>query len=67
MALFRDIIKDYGKDSKLICDPFMGSGTTAIACKQLGINFIGFEISKEYCEIANKRLQQENLNTFFNG
>ena len=45
----------------LILDPFMGSGTTAVACKQLNRNFIGFEISPEYVEIANKRLAQETL------
>jgi len=45
----------------IVLDPFVGSGTTAVACKQLGRNFICFEISKEYCDIANKRLKQENI------
>lgn len=36
----------------LIVDPFMGTGTTLIACKKLGINGIGFDISEEYCKIA---------------
>jgi len=45
-------------------DSFIGSGTTAIACKQLNRKFIGFEISPEYCKIANKRLEQENLTKF---
>jgi len=40
----------------LILDPFIGSGTTAIACKQLGRNFIGIEINPDYVEIANRRL-----------
>ena len=48
-------------ENELVLDPFMGSGTTARACKDLGRNFIGFEISAKYCEIANKRLQQELL------
>jgi len=39
-----------------ILDPFMGSGTTAVACKQLKRNFIGIEISPEYCKIAEKRI-----------
>jgi len=43
------------KNNKL--EPFLGSGTTAVACKQLNRNFIGFELSPEYCEIANKRLK----------
>jgi len=45
----------------VVIDPFLGSGTTARACKDLGRNFIGIEISKEYCEIAEKRLAQETL------
>lgn len=45
----------------LVYDPFMGSGTTARACKDLGRNYIGSEISKEYCDIAEQRLRQEVL------
>ena len=41
-----------------VLDPFMGSGTTAVACKKLNRQYIGFEISKEYCEIANKRITE---------
>lgn len=40
-----------------ILDPFLGSGTTAVACKQLNRNFIGIEISPEYCKIAEERLK----------
>lgn len=49
------------QENEIVLDMFMGSGTTAVACKQLNRNFIGFEISKKYIEIANKRLQQDNL------
>lgn len=45
----------------IILDPFLGSGTTAVAAKQLSRNFIGIEISPEYCEIARQRLKQEIL------
>lgn len=37
-------------------DPFLGSGTTAVAAKKLGRHFLGFEISAEYCRIAEERI-----------
>ncbi len=45
----------------LVLDPFMGSGTTAEACIRLKRKYIGFEISKTYCEIANERVFQGRL------
>jgi len=49
--------------SETVLDPFMGSGTTGVACKELGRNFIGIEISPEYFKIAERRINQtmENL------
>jgi len=46
-----------------VLDPFMGSGTTGVACKELGRNFIGIEIEPKYFEIAQRRINQtmENL------
>jgi site-specific DNA-methyltransferase (adenine-specific) len=43
----------------LILDPFMGSGTTGMAAKVEGFEFIGIEIDKDYCEIAKKRIYGE--------
>ena len=40
----------------MILDPFMGSGTTAVAAKNLGRNFVGIDISAEYCEMSRERL-----------
>ena len=45
-------------EGDIICDPFMGSGTTALACIKTNRNYIGFEISKEYCEIAEDRIKK---------
>lgn len=40
----------------VVLDPFMGSGTTAVACKELNRQYIGFELNPKFYEIANDRL-----------
>lgn len=46
---------------EIVFDPFMGSWTTARACVDLGRNFVGAELSAEYCEIGRQRLRQQVL------
>jgi len=47
--------------AKTVLDPFMGSGTTAIAALNNGIDYIGIDISPEYCEMARSRIDKERL------
>lgn len=47
-------------NAKVVFDPFMGSGTTALACAELGVSFIGSEISEEYCNQAKLRIKKTN-------
>ena len=61
LPLMKWILNNYSKNDDTILDPFLGSGTTARACKDLGRKCIGIEISQEYCDIAVKRLGQEVL------
>lgn len=58
VAVMKWIIDRYTKPGETILDPYMGSGTTGVACVQLGRNFIGCEISPEYFAIAEKRIKQ---------
>jgi len=55
--LAHDHIISWSNEGDLVYDPFMGSGTTAKMAKQLGRSYIGSEISKEYCEIAEQRVE----------
>lgn len=56
-------IKLFTKTDDLILDPFLGSGTTAVAAKTNGRNYIGIDISKEYCSLAEKRVKGVRQNT----
>lgn len=60
VKLPENCIKLHGLDkTELVLDPFMGIGTTAIACARLGVNYIGFEIDEGYCEIAKDIIRSE--------
>jgi site-specific DNA-methyltransferase (adenine-specific) len=45
--------------TKLVLDPFMGIGNTAVACKRLGVNYLGFEMDESYAECAKQQIGNE--------
>lgn len=59
--MVKKAIEVSSKENDLILDPFVGSGTTLLACKELKRNFIGIEINEKYAEMAQNRLRQDNL------
>ena len=58
VELMSNFIENSTKIGDTVLDPFMGSGTTAIACINTGRNFIDFELDKHYCDIANERIRK---------
>ena len=58
VALFEYLIKTYTSVGDVVLDNTIGSGTTAVAAINTGRNFIGIEMDKGYCDIANKRIQE---------
>ena len=58
VALFEYLIKTYTNKNDIVLDNCIGSGTTAVACINTNRNFIGFEIDKNYFEIACKRINE---------
>jgi len=60
-ALARDHINSWTNEGDLVLDPMNGSGTTTISALKLGRKYIGIDISKEYCELATKRIKEYEL------
>ena len=61
LELTSRFIKIFTNENNLVLDPFLGSGTTAVACKHLKRNYIGIELNPEYIKLARQRLRQEIL------
>ena len=55
-------IEKHSKENDIILDGFMGVGSTALACKKLNRHFIGFELERKYCSIAEERLKEYEKN-----
>ena len=49
---------DQAKGVSTVCDPFMGSGTTGVACARMGLQFVGIERERKYFDIACRRIEQ---------
>ena len=58
VALMEYLIKTYTNEGETVLDFTMGSGTTGVACKNLGRDFIGIEMDEGYFDIASKRMEQ---------
>ena len=61
VPLGRWILDNYAQEGDKIFDPFTGSGSFIVACKQKGFEYVGCEINKDYVDIANERLKQQTL------
>lgn len=58
LPLMMEILKDFTNSGEIILDPFMGSGTTGVACAKMGRKFIGIEMEEKYFDIACKRIEE---------
>ena len=62
LALLERIVTAATKEGDIIFDPFMGSGTTGVAAMKLKRKFVGIDNTKDYCELAQKRLDDAIAN-----
>ena len=61
LQLIKKLVMQFTQNNVTILDPFMGSGTTGVACVQTGRNFIGCEIDPTYFAIAEKRIKEAQM------
>ena len=61
VALMEWLVKTYTNEGDTVIDPFMGSGTTGVACAKHNRRFIGIEREKQYFDTAAKRIREEKL------
>ena len=65
--LIAKLILASSNEGDLVCDPFLGSGTTAVVSKKLKRNFLAFDLENEYCLWAQKRVNQATKDTVIQG
>lgn len=63
LDLIKYLIRLTTREGQIVLDPFMGSGTTALAARDLGRHFVGFEANEQFCQIALERLKTTGLST----
>ena len=63
IELIEKFLLNHTEENELVLDPFMGSGTTGVACKNLNRNFIGIEKDNNYFNIAEKRIKKAQIQT----
>ena len=63
VALIEQCIKFSGVESGVLVDPFMGSGTSALAAINCGLDYIGFDVDSNYIAFAQDRIQEHKSNT----
>ena len=57
LEMIQNFVINSSLEDMIVLDPFMGSGTTAVACIKTNRKYIGFELSEEYCKMAEKRIE----------
>ena len=64
LKLMREIIQIHTNPNDLVCDPFMGSGTTGAACKELNRRFVGVELQEDFFKLAKNRIDKIQTDDF---
>ena len=60
VALYKWLLKNYAEKGDLILDTHVGSASSLIACEELGFDYVGFEIDRQYYTLAKQRLDEFN-------
>jgi DNA modification methylase len=59
--LHKHILNNIATEDKVVLDPFMGTGSIGLACKELNCKYIGFELEQDYFEICKNKLNNKNI------